>query len=190
MTITCGEARLSATAEKPETFFLRRVVVSHLRRFAFRRVGSCDWFGEGRCLDWHCPYSPFRSYLFLLAARGCLRRQPAAPTPVPPAPSGPAGAPCPPRSMGGPSHFLQRAAHRDAFVSCTLEEEAAVRLSIRTLFNPQTQKKKEKKTLHRPLFLLLLHNLHLHFLLSISHSAGMLWKSFQRLPQSGDQTCL
>lgn len=145
MTITCGEARLSATAEKPETFFLRRESSSATCEFAFRRVGSCDWFGEGQCLDWHCPYSPFRSYLFLLAARGCLRRRPAAPTPVPPAPSGPAGAPSPPRSMGGPSHFLQRAAHRDAFVSCTLEEEAVVRLRIRTLFNPQTQKKKKKK---------------------------------------------
>lgn len=115
-------------------------------------------------MEWHCNLSgvyffqtrrhagcsPFRSYLFPLAARCCLRRRqwrwrPAAPTPVPLVPSGPAGAPSPPHSMGGPSHFPQRAAHRNAFVSCTLEKEAVVSVSIRTLFNPQTQKKEKKR---------------------------------------------
>lgn len=102
----------------------------------------------------HAGCSPFRSYLFLLAARCCLRRgqwwqRPAAPTPVPLVPSGPAGAPSPPHSMGGPSHFLQRAAHKDVFVSCTREKEAVVSLRIRTLLSPQ---KKEKKKRHISLY--------------------------------------
>lgn len=46
------------------------------------------------------------------------------------------------RSVSLPSESCTQ---RDAFVSCTLEEEAVVRLRIRTLFNPQTQKKEKRK---------------------------------------------
>lgn len=49
---------------------------------------------------------------------------------------------------------------------------------------------KKKRSVSPFFFLLLLHHRHFHFLLSISPSTGMLWKSFQHLPQSRDQACL
>lgn len=76
----------------------------------------------------HAQCSPFRSYLFFLSSLGFLQQWPVAPTLVPLAPTGPAQAPFPPRSMGGLPHLPLRATHRDAFVSCALKEEVMVRL--------------------------------------------------------------
>ena len=68
----------------------------------------------------HARCGSFRSYLFFLSALGFLCwwwRRPAAPTPAPPAPTGPGQAPFHPRLMGGPPHPPLRATHRDALVS-------------------------------------------------------------------------
>lgn len=64
-----------------------------------------------------CRALPVWSYLFLLSALAFPWRGPAAPTAVPPAPTGPAKAPFPPGWTGELPHLPLRAAHRDAFVT-------------------------------------------------------------------------
>lgn len=99
---------------------------------------------------------PVRSYLFSLSALGFPQQGPAAPTPIPPAPTGPAKAPFPPGWTGEGHHLPLRAAHRDAFVNRALQEEATVHT---VCFQSQNH-----KTLKHSLSFLFFSTMHVSFL--------------------------